>query len=87
MFLLASLLAGRRPQFELVHGSRECAPSELSTGISNLLQPAQAEVVLGQFSTCLASWGGDNMYRKGQCSVITAVVGIIVTGTREPGIF
>jgi hypothetical protein len=28
----------------------------LSTGISNLLQPAQAEVVLGQLSMYLASW-------------------------------
>ncbi len=87
MFLLASLLAGRRPLFQLVHGSRECTPSEPSTGISNLLQPAQAEVVLGQFSSFLASWGGDNMYRRGQCSGIIAVVGIIVTGTQEPGIF
>jgi hypothetical protein len=25
-----------------------CTPSDLSTGISNLLQPAEAEVVLGQ---------------------------------------
>jgi hypothetical protein len=31
-------------------------PLDLSTGISNLLQPAQAEVVLGQLSTYLASW-------------------------------
>jgi hypothetical protein len=36
--------------------SRECTPPYLSTGISNLLQPAQAEVVLGQRSTYLASW-------------------------------
>ncbi len=36
--------------------SRECTPSDLSTGISNLLQPAQAEVVLGQLSTYVASW-------------------------------
>jgi hypothetical protein len=33
-----------------------CTPSVLSTGISNLLQPAQAEVVLGQLSMFLASW-------------------------------
>jgi hypothetical protein len=39
-----------------VQSSRECTPSYLSTGISNLLQPAQAEVVLGQRSTYLASW-------------------------------
>ncbi len=36
--------------------SRECTPPYLSTGISNLLQPAQAEVVLSQRSTYLASW-------------------------------
>jgi hypothetical protein len=28
----------------------------LYTGLSNLFQPAQAEVVLGQLSTYLASW-------------------------------
>jgi hypothetical protein len=39
-----------------VQSSRECTPSYLSTGISNLLQPAQAEVALGQLSTYLASW-------------------------------
>jgi hypothetical protein len=41
----------------LVQCSRECTPPYLSTGISNLLQPAQAEVVLGQRSTYLAFWG------------------------------
>jgi hypothetical protein len=41
----------------LVQISRECTPPYLSTGISNLLQPAQAaEVVLGQLSIYLASW-------------------------------
>jgi hypothetical protein len=40
----------------LVQCSRECTLPYLSTGISNLLQPAQAEVVLGQRSTYLASW-------------------------------
>ncbi len=54
IILLASLLAGRRPQ--LVQISRECTPPYLPTGISNLIQPAQAEVVLGQLSTYLASW-------------------------------
>jgi hypothetical protein len=39
-----------------VHCSSECTPPDLSTGISNLLQPAQAEVVLGHLSTYLASW-------------------------------
>jgi hypothetical protein len=29
----------------LVQSSRECTPPDLSTEISNLLQPAQAEVV------------------------------------------
>ncbi len=39
-----------------MHISRGCTPPYLSTRISNLLQPAQAEVVLGQPSTYLASW-------------------------------
>ncbi len=56
IFLLASLVAGRKPRGLLVQISRECTPPYLSTGISNLLQPAQAEVVLGQRSTYLASW-------------------------------
>jgi hypothetical protein len=38
--------------------SWECTPPYLSTGISNLLHPSQAEVVLGQPSTYLASWKG-----------------------------
>jgi hypothetical protein len=37
--------------------SMECTLPYLSTGILNLLQPAQAEVVLGQLSRYLASWG------------------------------
>jgi hypothetical protein len=40
----------------LVQIGRECTPSYLFTRISNLLQPAQAEAVLGQRSTYLASW-------------------------------
>ncbi len=40
----------------MVHSGRECTPPYLSTGISNLFQPAQAEVVSGQLSTYLASW-------------------------------
>jgi hypothetical protein len=44
------------PSGLLGHRSRECTPAYLSTGISNLLQPAQAEVVLGHLSTYLASW-------------------------------
>jgi hypothetical protein len=39
----------------MVQSSRECTPPYLSTGISNLLQPAQAEVMLGHLSTYLAS--------------------------------
>ncbi len=39
----------------LVKISRECTPSP-TLGTSNLLQPAQAEVMLGQLSTYLASW-------------------------------
>ncbi len=45
------------PCILLVQISRECTPPYLSTGILNLLQPAQAEVVLGQLSAYLASWG------------------------------
>jgi hypothetical protein len=56
IFLLASLVAVGDPSVLLVQISRECTPPYLSTGISNLLQPAQAEVVLGQLSTYLASW-------------------------------
>jgi hypothetical protein len=55
IFLLASLVAGRRTQCQLVQCSREFTPSDLSTGISKLLQPAQAEVVLGQLSMYLSS--------------------------------
>jgi hypothetical protein len=40
----------------LVQISWECTPSYISTGISNLLHQAQAEVVLGQLSRYLASW-------------------------------
>jgi hypothetical protein len=42
------------PSKLLMQNSRECTPSYLSTGISNLLQPAQADVVLGQLSRYLA---------------------------------
>ncbi len=38
----------------------DCTLSDLSTGILNLLQPAQLEVVLGQLSIDLASWAGDD---------------------------
>jgi hypothetical protein len=39
-----------------VHSSRECILSYLSTGISNLFQLGQAEVVLGQHSSiCITS--------------------------------
>ncbi len=55
IILLASLVAGRSPSIQLVQISRECTPSDISTGISNLLQPAQAEVMLGQLSRYLAS--------------------------------
>jgi hypothetical protein len=44
------------PSVLLVQISWKCTPPYLSTGISNLLQPAQAEVVLGQISWYLASW-------------------------------
>jgi hypothetical protein len=45
----------------LVQSSKECTPPYLSSGISNLLQPAQAEVVLGQLFAYLASRG---LYRR-----------------------
>ncbi len=51
IFLLASLMVGRRPSVLLVHRSRECTPPYLSTGTSHLLQLAQAEVMLGQHSS------------------------------------
>ncbi len=50
------LVAVEDPSVMLVQISRECTPPYLSTGIWNQLQPAQAEVVLGQRSTYLASW-------------------------------
>jgi hypothetical protein len=53
---LAILVAGKRPQCNVVRISWECTPPYLSTGKSDLLQPVQAEVVLGQLSTYLASW-------------------------------
>jgi hypothetical protein len=48
----------------LVQISWECTPPYLSIGISNLLQPAQAEVVLGQPSTYLASWRKTDVNRN-----------------------
>ncbi len=64
IFLLVSLVPGRGSQFSAGPRSKECTAPYLSTGISNLLQPAQAEVVLGQLSTYLAPWGG-MMHRGG----------------------
>jgi hypothetical protein len=55
IFLLASLVQVGNPILMLARRSRECTPPYLSTGKSNLLQPAQAEVVLGQLSMYLAS--------------------------------
>ncbi len=40
----------------LVQSSMECTPPYQLTGISNLLQPAQAVLVLSQRSMYLASW-------------------------------
>jgi hypothetical protein len=50
------------PSVLLGHCSRECTQAYLSTGISNLPQPAQGEVVLGHFSTNLASWSYTLLY-------------------------
>ncbi len=47
----------RYPSVMLVQSSKECTPPYPSSRISNLLQPAQAEVVLGQLFAYLASWG------------------------------
>jgi hypothetical protein len=57
-FLLASLVAGGGPKCSarLPQQRMYSTIQYLSTGVSNLLQPAQAEVVLGQLSTHLASW-------------------------------
>jgi hypothetical protein len=48
----------------LLQISWECTPPYLSIGISNLLQPAQAEVVLGHPSTYLASWRKTDVNRN-----------------------
>ncbi len=48
IFLLAGLVVGKETP---VYCSRECTPPSLSTGTSNLLQPARAQVVLGQHSS------------------------------------
>jgi hypothetical protein len=58
IFLPASLVTGTvgDPNGLLVQSSKECTPPDLSTGISNLLRPLQAEVVLGQLSMNFASW-------------------------------
>jgi hypothetical protein len=50
--LLASLMAGRIPSVMLVQISWECTPPYLSTGISNLLQPAQAKVYCASVGLC-----------------------------------
>jgi hypothetical protein len=76
IFLLASLVAGRRPHIMLELISRECTPAYLSTGISNLLQPAQTEVVLGQLSTYLASWAGDQWSRR-RCFRVHSVLTVL----------
>jgi hypothetical protein len=54
--------------------SRECTPQYLSTGISNLLQPAQAEVVLGQCSTYLASWAVTGSAAAGMNIAVSTVL-------------
>jgi hypothetical protein len=48
--------------------------STISTGISNLLQPAQAELVLGQLSTYLASWLLSNLYQSLQIEMHTSLL-------------
>ncbi len=65
--LLTSLVADM-----LVQISWECTPPYLSTGISNLLQPAQAEVVLGQRSTYLASWWAPEAIKRSSSSALNS---------------
>jgi hypothetical protein len=83
--LLASLVAGRSyeysdfwfgdPSVLLGHRSRECTPGYLSTGISNLLQSAQAEVVLGHLSTYLVSWGATYVKKNSEaCCAIAELL-------------
>ncbi len=62
--------------------SRECTPPYLSTGISNLLQPAQAEVELGQLSRYLASWTGP-VRSLIYCSISIILLASLVAG-RKP---
>jgi hypothetical protein len=72
------------PSGLLVQSSRECTPSDLSTGISNLLQPAQAEVMLGQPSKYLASWNWTNntsFWRRHQLSGLNTWINILSAGT------
>ncbi len=58
IILLASLVADGRPQCTVgaVQQGMYLHYVDLSTGISNLRQSAQAEVVLGPLSSYLASW-------------------------------
>jgi hypothetical protein len=57
-------VTGRRPQWTASAAGNVLTLSDLTTGISNLLQPAQAEVVLGQLSTYLASWGATSQEKS-----------------------
>ncbi len=57
IFVRASLVAGRGPQCTVAGN----VLYQTYSGILNLLQPAQAEVVLGRLSTYLASCGGGSL--------------------------
>jgi hypothetical protein len=66
----------------LVQISRESIPPDLSAGISNLLQPAQAEVLLGQLSAYLASLGETDQWQK--CLLFLMMFSLEWAGDSEP---
>jgi hypothetical protein len=58
--------------------SRGCTPPYLFTGLSNLLQPAEAEVVLGQRSMYLASWVCPICSQPLSCSTVCLLFSFLV---------
>jgi hypothetical protein len=53
---LTILLTSRRLRVQLVHCSKECTPPYLFPEITYLLQPVQAEGMLGRRSMYKSSW-------------------------------
>ncbi len=76
IFLLASPVAGKGPIVLLGHRSRKCTPPYLFPGNSNMLQPAQAEVVLGHLSMYLASWKRTTSLRNKNLMQLTILCNI-----------